>query len=92
MKKLRIAVAAIFIATGALGTYAFTTVSDNNAQSTVQDPHWFDVENGEYLGQRTQAQQDALCGGSNTLCAQGYEGVDENDAPAGDQIASSFRN
>lgn len=75
MKKLKITFAAMAIAVGTFAAFAF---SPAKADATLQAYHWFDANNGNPLGQRTAAEQQAQCGSPLEIeCAYGYM-LDEN--------------
>ncbi|GEN71174.1 hypothetical protein [Chryseobacterium lathyri] len=82
MNTLKTAVTALVIAGGTIATFAFTRSDNNNERLSAQtELHWFSP-GGSYLGEKTIAEQEAECPGSNFTCARGYD--DENNgAPVG---------
>lgn len=65
----------------ALGTFAAFAYAPAKIDSSVQSSlHWFDAVDGTYLGQRTQAQQQSICGTPQTRdCALGYNGEKDGE-------------
>lgn len=79
MKKLRLSLAAMAIAVGAFGAFAFAPAK---ADDTVQTLHWFDAVSGNYIGPAAQDAQQTACGEPTVPCADGYTAV-SGGAPAG---------
>ncbi|HEV7333130.1 MAG TPA: hypothetical protein VGN63_18995 [Flavisolibacter sp.] len=75
----------------ALAASAFTAPSQDS--STTNDPqlHWFDSRTGAYLGFRTAIEQDNLCPGSGSDCADGFTAKTVNNQPDGDYIRTVER-
>jgi len=85
MKKIKITFAAMAIAVGTFAAFAFSPATKTIAADENMY-HWFDAEDGNYLGQRTQAAQQALCGIDNDVpCADGFTGVSGTN-PSGSYI------
>jgi hypothetical protein len=63
----------------AIAASAFTAPQQTSSKF---DPmyHWF-APNGTYLGFRTQAAQQDLCGDGLNICASGYSEINENETP-----------
>lgn len=80
MKTIKTAVAALIIAGGTISAFAFTK-ADVRTLSAQTELHWFSP-GGSYLGQKTIAEQEAECPGTNYICARGYDG-ENNGAPVG---------
>lgn len=80
MKKFRIGLPALALAV-AVAASAFTPTG---VTPKTTDPmfHWFSPSN-TYLGQRTEAAQEALCPGSGITCARGYDDKTANNQPIG---------
>lgn len=92
MKTLKTAIAALLIAAGTIGAFAFT--KSDKTESTVLSAqtqlHWFDID-GTYLGEKTIAEQEAECPGTGVFCAAGYD--DENNGvPVGPERYRATKN
>ncbi|AZA95612.1 hypothetical protein [Chryseobacterium shandongense] len=92
MKTVKTAIAALLIAGGTIGAFAFTK-SDKTETRTLSaqtELHWFDPS-GTYIGTGTVTEIEALCPGDGTLCAKGYDG-ENNGAPVGPERYRATRN
>lgn len=96
MKTLKTAIAALLIAGGAIGAFAFTKADSSNLNDKKADPYWFEEGTGAYLGQDTKANiQSNHCGTpGSTLCARAYSdiaGTPGDEVPAGSQLDTASR-
>lgn len=91
MKKIKLAVAALVIAAGIFGAFAFNNANETTteADTTVTTLHWFDSETGAYLGVDTETNiQINHCGQAGPKdCADGYEQIDGSGEPVGSRVA-----
>jgi hypothetical protein len=72
MKTLKTAVAALLIAGGAIGAFAFTKANTEKASDKKADLYWFDAGTNQYIGHS----ENSGCDNSDeTLCAVGYNSV-----------------
>lgn len=81
MNTLKTAVAAILIAGGTFGAFAFTKADKDHTNDKKADLHWFRSD-GSYIGQGDAS----ITGCPDTgaiVCARGYSQIDENDLPVG---------
>ncbi|MBT2621931.1 hypothetical protein [Chryseobacterium sp. ISL-6] len=96
MKTLKTAIAALLIAGGTIGAFAFTKANTEKVNDKKADLYWFSP-GGSYLGQRSQSTQQTQCGtpGSN-ICAQGYSAIDLDDngnpQPEGSVVSQTTKN
>lgn len=91
MNTIRTAVAALLIAGSTFVAFAFTKADKNvNKEFSQTQLHWFDPD-GNYLGQKTIAEQEAECPGAGNVCARGYNGVNGGN-PVGSVIYTATRN
>ncbi len=83
MKTLKTAIAALLIAGGTIGAFAFTKSDKTDARvlSAQTELHWFDPS-GNYIGTGTIEEQEAACPGTGNVCARGYDN-ENNGAPVG---------
>ena len=85
MKSLKTAIAALLIAGGTIAAFAFTNQKETKSNDTMR--HWFDHDNGNYLGYKLESQQQQDCGTPGSiLCADGYNqitGTPGNEEPVG---------
>ncbi|WP_131829036.1 hypothetical protein [Elizabethkingia bruuniana] len=83
---IKTAIATLLIAGGTISAFAFAKADkeNNNKEAAL---HWFDSSTGDYLGERTQEDQQENCGTPGSLeCARGYESIDENGLPVGSPV------
>ena len=83
MKKNLIGMIAIVLAI----TITAFTAKPVHFNSDDTQYHWFDSEFGLYLGQRTIPEQEALCPGDGSECADSYTGM-QNNQPAGSFVTT----
>lgn len=94
MKTLKTAVAALLIAGGTIGAFAFTKANTEKVNDKKADLYWFD--GSSYLGQKSQSAQQTQCGTPGSItCASGYSSVDldenGNPQPAGSVVSITTR-
>jgi hypothetical protein len=69
MKTLKTAVAALLIAGGAIGAFAFTKADSSNENNKEAELYWFDASTGDYI----LTGESSGCDNTNlTPCAVGY--------------------
>ncbi|SOD17723.1 hypothetical protein [Pedobacter xixiisoli] len=88
MKKLT-STLGVFAATAAIAAaFAMSPAPTKVEAKASNDPHWFSLSNGDYLGQDTQTNKQSQCGEDRIMdCVVGYDEYDfENNVPESDPI------
>lgn len=84
MKKLRIAVIALVIATGAFGTFAFTNDAKQTKTSAQETLHWFEPtgSNPAFIRSNTLPNEESVSGCEQlyTGCERGYTSSQLNNS------------